>query len=68
MTTQRMVTSAIESRLRGMRPLVIGDMKSNLDFHWDRQEEILSADMDAHNLVCATQFFRHGDGARPGGD
>ena len=45
-----MVIDALD---KGTCPIVIGDLKSDLDFPWDRREEILSSAMTAQSLACA---------------
>ena len=56
--THRMVITALESRPEGTCPIVVCDLNSDLDFPWDRQEEILSAAMTGMSLTCASKGYR----------
>ena len=55
--TQRMVIDALENRPKGTCPIVIGDF-SDLDFPWDRQEEIISSTVTVMSLTCASKGYR----------
>ena len=55
---QWMVIAALESRPEGIYPIVISDLNSDLDFPWDRHEEILLLAMTEMSLTCASKGYR----------
>ena len=56
--TQPMVIDALESRPKGTCPIIIGNLNSDLDFPWDRQEEILSLAMTKMTRTCTSKRYR----------
>ena len=50
--------AALDAAPEGAKPLLIGDLNSDLDLPRDRQEEILSSDLEEWNLRCVTRGFR----------
>ena len=55
---RRLAMAALDAAPEGTKPLLIGDLNSDLDFPWDRQEEILAADLEERGLRCVTRGFR----------
>ena len=49
--------AALDAAPEGSKPLLIGDLNSDLDFPRDRQEEILAADLEERGLRCVTRGF-----------
>ena len=50
--------AALDAAPEGTKPLLIGDLNSDLDFPRDRQEEVLAADLEERGLRCVTRGFR----------
>lgn len=59
-TTQRCIEDALESRLAGSIPMLIGNLNANLDFLQDRQEVWLASMTEKHGLGCVTGNFAYG--------
>ena len=55
---QRLAMEALDAVPEGSKPLLIGDLNSDLDFLRDRQEEILLTDLEERDLRWVTQGFR----------
>ena len=56
--TARRAEKLITERPRGSMSLVLGNLNSNLDFPWDRQEEILSTGIWKEGLGCPTRHLK----------
>ena len=50
--------AAFDAAPKGSKPLLIGDLTSDLDFPRDRQEEVLATDLVERGLRCVTRGFR----------
>ena len=55
---RRLAMAALRAAPEGSKPLLIGDLNSDLDFPQNRQEEILAADLEEQGLRCATRGLR----------
>ena len=55
---RRLAMAALDDAPGGTKPLLIGDLNSDLDFPRDRQEEILAADLEERGMRCATRGYR----------
>ena len=55
---RRLAMAALNAAPEGSKPLLIGGLNSDLDFPRDRQEEILSADLEERDLQCVMRDFR----------
>ena len=48
---------ALDAAPKSSKPLLIGDLNSDLDFSRDRQDEVLSADLEERGLRCVTRGY-----------
>ena len=64
-TTRKTIKHALKTRPKGLVPLVVGDLNTNLDFSQDRQEAIhLVGDGQARALLTHTSLQSEGGGGK----